>query len=337
MVRRCPPLPPIGRVAAPSEDALLHEQQQRRGQQQRDGEGRRHLDLGREVKERPDLRGDRVKPGRQREDGRRAEQRQRLQHGQDEAAHQRRQHHRQRDRERHGEPAGAQDGGRLLQVGRDERQRVGDHDVDVGKRVDRDHEDQPRHAEDVQQRVLRAGRPAPQLVEQPRVGAGQHHPGEGAEERRRDEGGQHQRADHAPPRHVGAGGEPGQRSADGDRAQPHPERQHDRVPDGLAQGEVTEDSAIVSERGALLAAHAERDQPAQGQRHEHDQRERRSDPDDRRAVERPRAEPHAPKNSTKRWRISSPRFSSSSGSTVSSFRSLSLGLSVGYFTSGCPV
>ena len=43
---------------------------------------------------------------------------------------------------------------------------------------------------------------------------------------------------------------------------------------------------------------------------------------------------HAPKNSTNRRLISSLRFSSSSASTVRSFRSPSFGLSVGYFTSG---
>ena len=59
---------------------------------------------------------------------------------------------RQRDGEGDGEPPGAQDGRRLLEVGGDEGQRVGDHDVDVGERVDRHHEDEARHAEDVDER-----------------------------------------------------------------------------------------------------------------------------------------------------------------------------------------
>src|SRR3972149_8331354 len=44
---------------------------------------------------------------------------------------------------------------------------------------------------------------------------------------------------------------------------------------------------------------------------------------------------YAPKNSTKRFLISSVRRSSSSGSTVRILRSESLGLSAGYVTSGC--
>src|SRR5207245_10178040 len=108
-------------------------------------------------------------------------------------------------------------------------------------------------------------------------------------------------------------------------------------PQRLEQRGIAQHRAIVVERGAAaLAADAHPGQPAERQRHEEHQRESRAHPDGERAVQRVRA-PHAPKSSTKRFLISSLRLSSPAGSTGSSFRSESLGLSAGYFTSGWPV
>ena len=119
-----PALAADARVSATPEQALLHEEQQRGREQQRDRDRRRQLHLRRELEERPHLRGDRVEAGGQREDRRRAEQRERLEHGQDEAAHDRGRHERQRDRQRHAEAAGAVNGRGVLQIGGDQRERV---------------------------------------------------------------------------------------------------------------------------------------------------------------------------------------------------------------------
>src|SRR5262249_62135079 len=126
-----------GGVAAPAEQPLLELEAQGRRQQERNREGGGLLDFRRVLEEGQELGRDRVEAGRQGEDGRRAEERQRLEHGEDEAADDRRERQRQRDRQRHAQAARAEDRAGLLQVGGDELERVDDHDVDVGERVER--------------------------------------------------------------------------------------------------------------------------------------------------------------------------------------------------------
>src|SRR5439155_1240506 len=96
-------------VATPAEQALLELEEQGRRQQERNRERGGLLDFRRVLEERPDLRRDRVEASRQREDGRRAEERQRLEHRENEAADDRRKRQRELDRQRHAQATRRED------------------------------------------------------------------------------------------------------------------------------------------------------------------------------------------------------------------------------------
>ena len=281
------------RVAATAEELLLHEEEQSRREEQRHREGGRHLHLGRVLEQRPHLGGDGVKARGQGEDGGRAEEGEGLEHGEDEAAQDGGQHHGQGDGERHLQAIGAEDRRGFLEVGGDEPQGVGDHDVHVGEGVDGDHEDEAGHGEDVQERILGAGEAPVELVEVSGVGAGEHHPREGAQEGRRHEGGHDEAPYRARPRQVGAGGQPGHGGADGHRGEPRPEGEHQRVPECLLHSRIGEDARVVAEGEAALAAHAHVAEPAQGQQDEQGERGGREHPHGRGAIEPfpPRGQP----------------------------------------------
>src|SRR5438132_12206780 len=72
----------------------------------------------------------------QREDRRRAEERERLKDGEDEAAQDRRQDHGKRYGQRDADAARAQDRRGFLEIGGDELERVGEHDEHVREGVD---------------------------------------------------------------------------------------------------------------------------------------------------------------------------------------------------------
>src|SRR5439155_5058203 len=99
-------------------------------------------------------------------------------------------------------------------------------------------EDEPRHGEDVEEWLVGAGEATPELVDAPRVRPGQHHPREGPEEGRRYERGQDQPADQTPARYIGASRQPRERRAQRDRREPHPEREHNRVPEGFLERRI---------------------------------------------------------------------------------------------------
>ena len=201
--------------------------------------------------------------------------------------------------------------------------------------------------------MLSSGSSAPvrlavELVERAGVGPGEHHPRERAQERRRHERGHDEVLDEPRARQVGARHEPRQRRPDGERdARPTQNDSTSVFQSAARSAGIAERARVVRERRRrLAAARSTADEPAQRQRDQHHQRQRGHDPDGRASIGRTsdvasrravRRADHAPKNSTKRLRISSLRFSSSSGSTCRSFSSPSLGLSVGYFTSGWPV
>ena len=137
-----------------------------------------------------------------------------------------------RQGKRHGDAARglpglrAQHGRRVLELARHAVERVGHQDEDVGKGVAGDDEDQAGQVVDVEQRLVgrHAGERAPELVQQARVGRGQHLPGDGADEGRRHQRGHHQRAHGAADRHVGARHQPAQRRRDRAADRAHRER-----------------------------------------------------------------------------------------------------------------
>ena len=172
--------------------------------------------LRRILEQAPDLGGHGVEARRQRQDGRRSEQRHRLQEGDQRAGEQRRHGERDRHPARRGPGAAAEDRGGVLEVGRNAVERVGDEHEHVGEGVAGDDEDQAGQRVDVEQILvlLRAGDGAEGLVEQPAVGRRQQLPGDGAEKRRGDERGRHQRPHGPAQRHVGARHQPAHRRRD---------------------------------------------------------------------------------------------------------------------------
>ena len=113
------------------------------------------------------------KPAGKREDGGRAEQRHRLQEGDQRAGKQRRHGERNGDAARGGPGAAAEDGGSVLEIAGDAIERIGDQHEDVGKGVAGDHEDQPGQRVDVEQIFVlrRPGQRAKGLVDAARCSA----------------------------------------------------------------------------------------------------------------------------------------------------------------------
>jgi hypothetical protein len=130
-----------------------------------------------------------VEAGRQRQDRGRAEQRHRLQEGDQRACQQRRHDERNGDPTRGRPGAAAQDRGRVLEIARNAIKRIGNQHEDIRKRVAGDHEDQAGQRVDVEQVSIHlgAGDCAPRLVDQPGIGRCQKLPRNRAQKRRRHE------------------------------------------------------------------------------------------------------------------------------------------------------
>ena len=144
-----------------------------RQHQQRQRGGGGELRLRRILEQAPDLGGHGVEAGRQRQDRRRAEQRHRLQEGDQRAGEQRRQHQRNGDAARRVPAAAAEDRRGVLQFAGHAVERIGDQHEDVRESVAGDDEDDAGQRVDVEQMLvlLGAGDGAEDLVEQAAVRA----------------------------------------------------------------------------------------------------------------------------------------------------------------------
>ncbi len=157
-----------------------------------------------------------MEAGGQRQDRRRAEQRHRLQEGDQGAGDEGRQRQRDGDAPRRGPRLAAENGGCIFQFAGHVIQRVGDEDEHEGERVAGDDKNDSGQRIDVEQmRVgLSPGHQAVKLVEQSAVGRRQQFPGHSTQKRRRHERRRDQRADELPPRHIGARHQPSHRCRD---------------------------------------------------------------------------------------------------------------------------
>ena len=200
-----------GHEALAPHDQPLDQHQQDGDAQQRHGIGRRHLDPDRIAEELEKLGRDDVEACRDRDQGGRAEQRDRLQEADDHAAQDGRQRERQGHLAHRPPWSRTQDVGGILHLRRDELERRRREDEDVGERIERDDDGEAGEAVDVERSSLRPRRHHVETVEPACVRAGQQDPGDGAGVGRRDEGRQHEHAREAAARHVRARDRPGQR------------------------------------------------------------------------------------------------------------------------------
>ena len=225
-----------------------------------------------------------MEAGRDRQDGRRAEQRHRLQEGDERPGKQRRQGERDGDAPRRGPGAAAENGGCVFEVAGNAVKCVRDQHEDVRKRIGGDYEDHARERIDVEEVLVRgsAGRRPVDLVEQPAVRRRQQLPGNRAEKGRRHERSRDQRAHGAAQRHIRARDEPthgrGEGAADDARAGRQDERRRQRIEECGIGDESLE---IVEGKGAIAVDQAEINEPRHRQEDQHAQ-ERRKENQDRR-------------------------------------------------------
>ncbi|MHC2431926.1 hypothetical protein ACVIST_008671 [Bradyrhizobium elkanii] len=280
-------MPRDHRIAAAAEQRLLALQQQDGQHQQRHRGGRRELELRRILEQAPDLGRHGVEAGRQRQDRRRAEQRHRLQERDQGACDQRGQGERDRHPPRGGPGIAAEDRGGIFQLARHGVERIGHQHEHERERVAGDHEDDPGHRIDVEQRVgILAGEQPVELVEQPRIRRRQQFPGDRAEKRRRHERGRHQCANGLPPRHVGARHQPADRRRD-DAAD---QRRRGRDDRGRQQrieeiGIAEQRDEVLQRRMPALVGEGEHREPRQRQQDQEDEHRREQPQDGTRPVD----------------------------------------------------
>jgi hypothetical protein len=257
----------------------------------RDGEQRHrvgggHLDLRRELEELPEHRRHHLEAAGQRDEGGHAEQRDGFQEGDDEGRHDRGQRERQRDAQRPAQDAGAEGRGRVVHLGGDQVECSAREDEDVGIRVRRDDEHQPRHAVDIQRAGGGARRGHPHAVEPAGIRPREQDPGDGAEVVGDDEGAQDGRPHEALARHVGPRHRPRHGHAEEHAQHADGKADHERIDERLDVAPAPERAQVVRERQRAAIRILERDpeQPRERIDHEHEQQGHEQQPDETRAV-----------------------------------------------------
>ena len=202
-----------GGVAFATEQGALQPEHQDGNGKQRHCIGRRFLDADRIFEKLPKLRRDHVEAGRQCDQRGRAEQCDRFQKADDDAADDRRRHQRQCYPQRRPERAGAQYIRGIFHFRRHQVERGTREHKSVWKRRHGYDQDQARHRIDIENAVPGAGQRHPDLVEPSGIRARQENPADGAEIGRRHKSGEHHQPNERLARHIRARNRPRDRNA----------------------------------------------------------------------------------------------------------------------------